>query len=219
MEGGFLVYHINLGSGEESVSMPTMQLNDAEWHTFSVKRVALSLSLSLDNTNLTHNLSSTNLTLDIDATQVYAGGFPSAESDDVMANTYTGCLEDIRIDRNILPTIGSNDFASVTFHGSGLISYNCALRGCSPDPCNDVAGASCTEVGSSGYRCHCSDGSVTESSPCPVPVPPTMFRLVIVVAPIVGGVILCVLVTLLGELTHVCMYSDINECRDSYVTC
>lgn len=197
LEGGYLVYHINLGSGEESVTIATQQVNDALWHTFTVERLALSLSLSLDDTNITHVLRNTNLTLDVDPTQVYAGGFPSSESDDI-TNAYTGCLEDVRINGYVLPTAGSNDFASVTFHGSSPISYNCALRACSPNPCGQD-GANCTEIGSSGYRCHCSDGSVTQSRPCPTPAPPSSFLFVIVVAPVLGGVVLCVIVTLLGE--------------------
>ena len=194
------MYRINLGSGEESVTMPTQQVNDARWHIFTAERVALSLSLSLDTINITHTLSSTNLTLDIDTSQVYIGGSPSSDSDDdIITNAYNGCLEDIRIDGNALPTIGANDFASVTFLGSSSVSYSCSLRGCSPNPCSDAA-ANCTEVGSHGYRCHCSDGSVTESRPCAPPVPPSSFRLVVVVVPIIGGVVLCVLVTLLGKL-------------------
>ena len=204
MEGGNLVYHINLGSGEESISITTQQVNDAEWHTFTIERTALSLSLFLDgNFNLTHTLSSTNLTLDIDPSLIYAGGFPSStsESDDmVISNPYTGCLEDIRIDGNTLPTVGSNEFASVLFLGSAPISYNCALRACSPNPCGE--GANCTELGSSGYRCMCSNGHMTVSEPCPAPVPPPTFRLLIIAAPIVGGVILCVIITLLGELMN-----------------
>ena len=202
LEGGYLVYHINLGSGEESISMTTQQVNDAVWHTFTAERTALSLSLSLDTTsNLTHILSSTNLTLDIDPSLIYAGGFPISDStsdDIIISNPYTGCLEDIRIDGSILPTVDSNEFASVTFHGNAPISYNCALRACLPSPCGEE-GANCTEIGSMGYRCMCRDGHMTVSEPCPAPVPPPTFRLLIIAAPIVGGVILCVIITLLGE--------------------
>jgi hypothetical protein len=203
LEGGYLVYHINLGSGEESISMATQQVNDAVWHTFTVERTALSLSLFLDTTsNLTHMLSSTNLTLDIDPSLIYAGGFPSSDSptsnDIIISNPYTGCLEDIRIDGNVLPTVNSNDFASVTFLGNDPISYNCALRGCLPDPCEEE-GANCSEVGSMGYRCMCRDDHMTISEPCPAPVPPPTFRLLIIAAPIVGGVVLCVIITLLGK--------------------
>ena len=196
LEDGYLVYHINLGSREESVAMTTHRVDDALWHVFSVERLILSLSLFLDDTNLTHSLSSTNLTLDIDSTQVYAGGFPSLESGDVIINAYTGCLEDVRIDGNILPTLGSNDFASVAFRGTAPISYNCALRACSPNPCGE--GTNCTEVGSSGYQCHCSDGSVTVSLPCAAPAPPPTFRFVLVVVPVLGGVILLAVMTIIG---------------------
>ena len=202
LEGGYLVYRINLGSGEESISMITQQVNDAEWHTFTVERTALSLSLSLDNTfNLTHTLISTNLTLDINPSLIYAGGLPlaNAESDDIIiSNPYTGCLEDIRIDGNVLPTVDYNEFASVMFRGD--ISYNCALRSCSPNPCG--VGANCTDIGISRYRCMCSNGHMTVSEPCPAPVPPPTFRLLIITAPIVGGVILCVIITLFGELMY-----------------
>ena len=182
--------------------MTTQQVNDALWHTFTVERTALSLSLSLDATfNLTHTLSSTNLTLDIDPSRVYAGGFPSSDStpdDIVISNPYTGCLEDIRIDGSVLPTVDSNEFASVVFLGNAPISYNCALRGCLPNPCREE-GANCSEIGSNGYRCMCSGDHMTISEPCPAPVPPPTFRLLIIAAPIVGGVILCVFITLLGE--------------------
>ena len=198
MEGGYLVYRINLGTREESITMTTNQVNDALWHTFAAERIALSLSLSLDTTDLNHTLSSANLTLDIDPSRVYTGGFPLSESNDIITNAYTGCLEDVRIDRNTLPTLDSNEFASVTFRGDSPISYRCALRACSPDPCGP--GANCTEVGSTGYRCRCRDGSVTESVPCATPTPPPSFTLVIVIASILGGVILSAIVILLGEL-------------------
>ena len=201
MEGGHLVYHINLGSGEESVTIGTQLVNDARWHVFTAERTALSLSLFLDDSNLTHTLSGTDLTLDIDPSQVYAGGFPSSESDDIIANAYTGCLEDIRIDGNILPTVGSNSFARITFGGGAPISYNCALKGCSPFPCGSEA--NCTEVGDTGYQCQCSDGSVTQSRPCAAPAPPSMFLLVVVVGPVVVAVLLCVIITLIGELLNV----------------
>lgn len=213
LEGGYLVYHINLGSGEESISMATQQVNDAVWHTFTVERTALSLSLTLDMTsNLTHTLSSTNLTLDINPSLIYAGGFPSSSSttsdDIIISNPYTGCLEDIRIDGNVLPTVNANEFASVMFLGNAPISYNCALRGCLPDPCGEE-GANCSEVGSTGYRCMCSEGHMTVSEPCPAPVPPPTFRLLIIAAPIVGGVILCVIITLLGEFFKIYYYHSV----------
>lgn len=184
--------------------MATQRVNDAVWHTFAVNRIALSLSLSLDEvSNITHTLSSTNLTLDVNPSLVYAGGFPSSpKSDDIIINNaYIGCLEDIRIDGNVLPTVGSSEFASVTFLGSDPISYNCALRACSPNPCGERA--NCSEIGSSSYRCSCSDGHVTVSQPCPAPKPPSTLRLVVLTAPIVGGVILCAIITSLGELVSV----------------
>ena len=178
--------------------MATQQVSDAVWHTFTVSRLALSLSLSLDEvSNVTHTLSSANLTLDIDPSLVYAGGLPSAGSDDIIiSNAYIGCLEDIRIDGNVLPTVGSSDFAQVTFIGSDPISYNCALRACSPNPCGE--GANCSEIGSSSYRCVCSDGHMTVSQPCPAPEPPSTLRLIVLTAPILGGAILCAIISSLG---------------------
>ena len=225
LEGGYLVYRINLGSGEESISMATQQVNDALWHTFTVERTALSLSLTLDTTsNLTHTLTSTNLTLDIDPSLIYAGGFPltssgsdSTPDDIIISNPYVGCLEDIRIDGNVLPTVDSNEFAGVVFLGNALISYNCALRSCLPDPCGEE-GANCTEIGSMGYRCMCSGGHMTMSEPCPAPVPPPSYRLLIIAAPIVGGVILCVIITLLGKFIKYCLGLLLKSSGISYMT-
>jgi len=117
-----MVYHINISSVEGTVRASGIPVGDVRWHMVDVLRSGLAVSLTIDsNSTFQHTLADNALILNIDASQIYAGGRPV--NDDV-SNGYTGCLQDIRLDQFVLPTSGSNDFASVTFGGSsGIIRY------------------------------------------------------------------------------------------------
>ena len=203
--GGLLVYHIDLGSGEEvitlpprtdsgDVSVPSGGWNDAEWHFFESTRTSLNLTLTLDNITQSRTLGGSQLYLDVMRTDVYVGGTPNADS------FYAGCMEDARIDRFSLPTSGSNDFASVKFISGGeagsSVTMGCSLRGCRSAPCGS---GTCSELGESDFLCHCPSGTTVRSETCPGPVQTRRYQLVIIVSAIAGALVVIFLISMLGE--------------------
>ena len=186
---------MNLGSGEEQLPLINITLADSIWHFIVVKRSALDLATTVDNVTDTHTLQGSDLTLDINPSEIYAGGRPSTSTGGVslMLTPYIGCLEDIRIDQDQLPTSDSNSFASVLFAGSSEISYNCALGRCLTEPCGR---GNCSERGTENYACSCEIGITTFSHPCPLEVPPPMFTLAIVFGAVAGGLLICVVTIL-----------------------
>lgn len=194
-EGGRLSYHVNLGAGEEGLDFPAHlpAVDDALWHFLALERVALELTVTLDNLTFSHTLGGNQLYLDVGYGDFYAGG-PPREG----AGVYMGCLRDIRVDDSVLPTSGSNGFASIALRGNGSSSVGarCALRGCFPDPCG---GGACEEVGQEGFACMCEDGSRRVSEPCPVLQPVTPYLLIIIVASVIGGLVLLLVLAVIGE--------------------
>ncbi len=197
---GAVSYHINLGSGEETFSFPTSlsPVDDAEWHYLEVERNALALRLVLDNLTLSYTLGGNQLNLDVPYDYFYAGGSPVQSGSDA-GNLYIGCLRDIRVDQNVLPTSGSNRFATVSFSGdtdTPGISTGCGLKGCFPDPCQ---GGNCTENGDVEFTCSCSDGSILNSSPCIIPERVTPFLLVIIIVALVVVLLLLLITGAIGK--------------------
>ena len=194
--GGCLNYHINLGSREETIALPCefSTVDDAEWHFFQADRIALYLKLTLDSFTLFHTLGGDQLYLNINRSHIYAGGKPQSN---LPEKHYIGCLKDIRIDQNVLPTSGGNKFATVVFNGSeGSVGLGCALKGCYPNPCRM---GNCTEDGERDFICSCNDGSSVTSAPCSEPEPATLFKLVIIIGILVGGTFLILISLIFGE--------------------
>lgn len=185
------MYHINIGSGEQTLRATGIQVEDAQWHMVDVHRSGLAVSLTIDN-NSTFQLilNSTALTLDVGTSQIFAGGRPTM--DGRVSGGFTGCLQDIRLDQFTLPTSGSNDFGTVTFRGSGGVVQGCILGPCFPNPCGP---GNCSEIDRTSFTCSCLDGTVLRGRSCPeLPPPPTG---ILPIAVSVGGgvLVLAVLVT------------------------
>lgn len=207
--GGGLSYHIDLGSGKETITLSSefSKVDDAEWHFFEAERIALDLKLTLDNMTMSHRLGGKQLYFDINPSHIYAGGKPQSNAAEKI---YIGCLEDLRIDQNILPTSGSNKFAtSVAIKGSGgSVGLGCALKGCSPNPCGT---GNCTEEGERDFVCSCRDEGLVMSAPCsePEPMKVFQFKLVVITVSLVVGLLSILIIFILGEF-------DINSCSDFY---
>lgn len=196
-------FHINLGSREEMVNFPDTAVSDSRWHLVTVQRSVLDLQLGLDNLTITHTLGGDQLYLDVGYSEFYAGGVPAtiSEQNDTTTSFFTGCLEDIRLDQNILPTSGTNSFAMATYRGvesssSSSVTLGCALRGCFPDPCQ---GGECAERGETEFVCTCSDGSVLQSMPCSEPVTVTPYLLVAIACAVLGGLVLFLIIAIIGK--------------------
>lgn len=208
--GGSLNYHINLGSGEETIAFPSdlPAVNDAEWHIFESDRFALDLRLTLDNLTMSHTLEGAlegyQLYLNVDHSHFYAGGTPSQSNTPNIQ--YIGCLEDVRIDQNILPTSGGNKFAIVVYNGSGDgVGLGCTLRGCYPNPCGT---GNCTEKGDDDFICSCSNGNSVISAPCSEPEPVTKFQFVIIIAGLLGGLLLLLICFAFSEFKLLATYRN-----------
>ena len=190
--GGQLSLLLDLGAGEQRLDFPQKPggVHDAEWHRLEVERMGLDVRLMLDNMTLTHCLEGSQVYLDVPYDQHYAGGPPRQGE-----GHYVGCLQDIRLDGNVLPTSDSNSFASVSFLGNGSVGSGCGLRGCLPDPCQ---GGLCEERGEEDFVCRCEDGRRLVSEPCNgQPTVPYLF--VIVGVAVVAGLALLLVLVVIGE--------------------
>ena len=195
--GGSVSYHIHLGSGvvERVDTPPGYSVDDAQWHYLEAERVGLDLRVTLDNITISRMLGGSELYLDVGYGQFYVGGVPVGVSG--VGPRYNGCLEDVRVDDNVLPTVGSNGFAAITYQGNSTgVRTGCGLRGCRPAPCGP--GGNCTERGETGFVCTCSDGRRL-SSPCPAPQRVTPFLFIIIAASAIGGLLLLLIATIACE--------------------
>ena len=203
LQEGRIILRANLGSGEERVNLGdgTPRVDDAVWHSLELERVALDVQLTLDSVTFSHTLTGGHLYLDVGYSQFYAGGVPVPNG---VGSGYIGCLEDIRIEENSLPTseqsslpmLGSTEFASVIYRGNSSVNVGCGLRGCFPDPCK---GETCIERGARGFSCSCQDGSIVVSGPCTEPGQVTPFLLIIIIVAVVCTAILVPIITAIGE--------------------
>lgn len=185
---------------QETLLLTNKTIADSAWHFVAVKRSALELTTTVDDVILHHTLKGTQLSLDVHPI-IYTGGRPNSGGSDIIT-PYLGCLEDVRIDQNPLPTSGANSFASVTFIGEA-VTYNCALGHCLPNPCGR---GNCSEVtlsGESSFECACESGQVVVGNGCPGEPTPPMFTLVVVFATVAGGLLICVTIVSMGESIYV----------------
>lgn len=196
IEEGVLVFGINLGSLQETFLLTNRTIADSEWHFVEVKRSALELTTAVDDVILHHTLKRTQLSLDVRPI-IYVGGRPNSGESNIIA-PYLGCLQDIRIDQNPLPTSGANDFSSVMFVGEE-VSNNCALGLCLPNPCGSGNCSEVTLTRGSSFECACENGLVVIGNGCPGEPTPPMFTLVVVFATVAGGLLICVTLVSMGE--------------------
>ena len=179
-----MVLHLNLGDGQETVHVgPGPQLHDSQRHSVTVVHRGRELNISVDSTTFPHSLPlGTSLTLETLPSEIYTGGSPYT------ASRFVGCLQDVRLDHFTLPTLDSNDFASVVYEASQQesdsgITQGCTLSPCYMNPCG--SGGVCEELDTSNYQCVCSGGKRT-STECP--------RAQKYIAYIIGAGVLAVLV-------------------------
>ena len=159
-----------------------------------IVRLALDLTITVDNVTFQHTLPGTQLSLDVTPV-IYTGGRPNLEGNITLA-PYIGCLQDIRIDRTPLPTSGSNNFTRVEFFGDSDTLYNCALGECLRRPCER---GNCTERENNNFECACEVGVRTISRRCPSELTPPMFTLVVVFVAVVGSLLILVVLAVMGK--------------------
>lgn len=198
LQDGFVSYSIDIGSG---VTMVTGDyISDAVWHTIEVRRVGLSVTMTIDNTNTySTNLQGNSVIFDILTNEIYAGGHDQAV-------LYNGCIDDIHLIDKQLPTNGSNQFASVTFIGRSPRS-GCVISGpCLSNPCTEGV---CQPVSEDTYRCVCSSGA------CPLTVSENTDDPLILYIGIVIGVLLVLTATTIA--TFLCIYCRRRQRYGRYI--
>ncbi len=182
---------------QESFLLTNRTIADSAWHSVEVKRSALELTATVDDdVTLYRTLKGTHLSLDVRPI-IYTGGRPDLGGSNIMS-PYLGCLEDVRIDGNPLPTSGANSFATVVFVGEE-VSYNCALGPCLPNPCGRGNCSEVTLTGESSFKCACEREEVVIGNSCPSDPTPPMFTLIVVFATVAGGLLICVTIISMGE--------------------
>ena len=130
-----------------------------------VERSGHNLNLTLDSISLQHTLpQDTPLTLDIHTSEIYTGGSTYTN----ITSWFTGCLQDVRINRLSLPTVDENEIASVVYEGVGDndagITEGCSLSPCFDNPCGSEG--TCVEISNSSYQCLCFSGEIVTTT-CP----------------------------------------------------
>ena len=197
LESGQVVLHLNLGDGQETVLVgPGPQLNDSQRHSVTVARRGQHLNLSVDSTALQHSLPlGTSLTLETDSSEIYTGGSPYTTS------WFVGCLQDVRLDHFTLPTLDSNDFASVVYEGLQADSHSGITEGCTLSPCylNPCgSGGVCEEMDNSSYQCLCSSGERT-TTVCPRAREEFQYMVHVIGAGVLAVLLVVFSVTVVGE--------------------
>ena len=159
MTSAQLVVSVNLG-GSTFNNTSSSSFNDGQWHTVNVSRTGLDLSLTVDSTNVVQVvLPGPHFTLEYNSSDVFIGGQPSLNG--TVIDGYHGCLQDIRLNNNLLPLSGSTEFASVTFVGGNAMN-GCTIGTCSPNPCEP---GNCTEKANNRtITCSCPDGRITDNN-------------------------------------------------------
>lgn len=193
MSTGQLVLSIKLGGSIGTNITSGTLLNDMQWHTVSLNRTGLSISLRVDSlASISFTLAGPSLTLEYSSSGIFVGGQPGPG--DTVADGYHGCLEDLRLNHNSLPLSESNDFASVTFIG-GSATSGCSVGPCFPNPCTP---GNCSESSNgTSFLCMCPDGrnqtmecetgvTATPVGPIAIAVAVGVFALLLLVAMTTG---------------------------------
>ena len=169
LESGQVVVHLSLSEEtvETKLTLPTPLLSDSESHSLVFHRRGGHLDLSVDSNTTSLSLPpGTPLTLETLSSEIYTGGSPFVPA----SSWFTGCLQDVRINRVTLPTSSAgNEFASVLYEGSGEgghgVTKGCSLSPCYLDPCG--GGGVCEETSNGSYQCLCSGRETVSGRPCP----------------------------------------------------
>ena len=132
--------------------------------------------------------------------EIYVAGRP-AETQSVVVEGYSGCIQDIRLDQRPLPSFDSNQHATVTYFGDEPRD-GCRVGPCHPNPCNI---GNCSETASNAYLCSCPDGSTTTATCDPDRNSDTIIGIIIGIS--MGVFILILIVVLVVGLIVISQYS------------
>lgn len=141
-----------------SISLSS-NLHNGQWHHLNVSRIGHNSTVQIDHAQMNHAHSNSYITLEYSSNEFYIAGH--RHDDETIADGYTGCIQDIRLDHTPLPVADSNNYASVTYVG-GTPDEGCQVGPCYPNPCHT---GNCSESTPNVFLCICLDGR-TQTTPC-----------------------------------------------------
>ena len=107
---GMVQYRYNLGSGEGVARVSGVLVNDGQWHSISVERIARNAHVLVDNKYKAEGSAPpSNELLNLNSNIVYFGGEVNMKKGypDVKRG-FVGCIKSIQLDNIVLPAAGSN---------------------------------------------------------------------------------------------------------------
>ncbi|XP_065574069.1 fat-like cadherin-related tumor suppressor homolog isoform X5 [Artemia franciscana] len=198
MVNGQVQYRFDCGSGEGLVRVSGTYVNDGKWHEVRLQRHGNKAELFIDGRFSAHGSApGVNDVLNMENTDVYFGAevrqLPGLPGFDDTRMGFIGCLDDIRVDRTLLPYHISGNYivaASVpigvpapaivaTLRRFKNVEFICRHSLIWPGLCGSqprLNGGSCIEVSGVTYQCKCHerffgakceiDSDPCASSPC-----------------------------------------------------
>ena len=116
----------------------TANLSDGHWHTIHINISSSSVSVTVDNSSCgQHCVASSSLQTQVSLTDLYVGGSPVGPSyDHNTLYNFTGCIQDVTIDRNTVIATGSQ--VSLVNTSIGCLRREvCASNPCTHGKCVD----------------------------------------------------------------------------------
>ena len=119
VDGGYLQFRFNLGSGSATARQTTVQVNDDKSHTVTVERKERTVTLVIDGTYVARATSpAESNTLDIQSDRVYLGA--SIDGGGKAQCGFTGCITGAKLNHKDLPVSGSTkDYVANPSSGVG----------------------------------------------------------------------------------------------------
>ena len=182
IKNGFLQFRWNTGSGEGLVIANSVKINNLEWHSVNLTRIALNSSLVVDGYEFSDVSPGPNEVMSLDWMKFYIGAevFHSENeySKSSVERGFVGCIDEVSLDGQKLPlSMGpSKDTSSLRRFVN--VDLSCSRKVAVSDICNSypcMNGGKCLAKGDT-FECQCQErfaGEVCDidkapclSSPC-----------------------------------------------------
>ena len=207
MPSGNISYTINIqGNNPLTITASNAASTDGLWHNITITRQGLNILVEYDGIYRNEVfITGNNLLLNYESDKIFAAGLAAGNS--IVQNGYTGCLQDIRLNGQPLPTTGNNELASVEFVG------DVPLRGCNVGPCypDNPCGSTgnCSEIDNNNYQCSCDNGDTVTGSSCDRIRPePSLGPVIAIVVSLAVFMIILIIAMIIGLSV---MYKKINK--------
>uniref|UniRef100_A0A915HZT9 Uncharacterized protein n=1 Tax=Romanomermis culicivorax TaxID=13658 RepID=A0A915HZT9_ROMCU len=166
IHSSILQYRIDLGSGENFVSIKQISVTDGQWHRVKIVRKQKNISLQLDShKRVEHSISGAGIVLNLYGDYLYFGSevwnpylnLRSSRTRNKRTTPFRGCINSLELNGYALTTMG-NDISMRNVKFGCTSNEEFRLSPDSSDPCASVScqnGGTCYSSSPNSFFCQC----------------------------------------------------------------